>query len=92
MSSLFTVWITTEGLDLSPLLCTPGDKANDLAYELVSRRVATDVVLMPCCRLDGYACPRDQYDPAELDRPTEILRAAAEHHGIAWPDDVELDR
>lgn len=88
--ALFAVWVKTEGLDLSPILCTTGDLATDLVEDLGSARIITDAALVPCCRNDdNTACARDTFtDPGELDRPIEVLMRAAMAREITWPADL----
>jgi len=88
IDNLFAVWMQTEGLDLSPILCTTGNDATQLAHNLCSGRVITAAALVSCCQNDDIACPRDAYDPAELNRPTEILMRCALATGIPWPADL----
>lgn len=86
---LFAVWVSTEGLPLSPLLCTTGELATGLIADLDRHRITTEGVVVPCCKNDGDACPREtMYDPGELDRPAEILMRAAMARGITWPADL----
>lgn len=89
-ADLFAVWVTTEGLDLSPILCTTGHQATQLVEDLSTARIITDAALVPCCRNDtNTACARDTWtDPGELDRPTEVLMRAAMALGLPWPADL----
>lgn len=91
-ADLFAVWVTTEGLDLSPILCTTGHQAPQLVEQLSAARIITDAALVPCCRNDSTACARDTWtDPGELDRPTEVLMRAAMALGLPWPADLGRD-
>ena len=86
---LFAVWVSTEGLPLSPILCTDGEHATGLLVDLASHHIITDGALVPCCKNDGDACTRDtMYDPGELDRPTELIMRAAMARRITWPADL----
>lgn len=86
---LFAVWVETEGLDLSPILCTTGTLATGLLADLADRRIISAGVAVPCCKNDGDACTRDtMFDPRELDRPTEILMRSALALRITWPVDL----
>lgn len=83
------LWVRTEGLDLSPILCAAADRLTVLAEQLSAARIITDAALVPCCRTDDTACTRDTWnDPGELDRPIEVLMRAAMASGISWPADV----
>lgn len=88
-AGLFAVWIRTEGLDLSPILCTDGHHGTQLVEQLSAARIITDAALVPCCRNDSTACARDTWtDPGELDRPIEVLMRAAMALGLPWPADL----
>lgn len=88
---LFTVWIGTEGLDLSPILCTTRDLGTELAEALTDHRIITSAALVPCCRNRSEACSRDQFDDPELDRTIQVLLEAALGSGISWPADIGQD-
>lgn len=81
------LWVTTEGLDLAPIGCYLGDLALILAERLDNARIITAAVVTPCCSTRDEPCPRDAWAD-DLDQPVALLRAAAEHHGIPWPEDV----
>lgn len=86
---LFVVWVKTEGLDLCPILCTTGDLATGLIADLDRHRIISEGAVVPCCKNDEDACPRDTfYDPGELDRPTELIMRAAMARRITWPADL----
>jgi len=90
IDNLFTVWMQTEGLDLTPILCTTDNTATRLVSDLTAARIITGAALVSCCQNENIAiaCPRDAYDPAELNRPTEILMRCALATGIPWPADL----
>lgn len=87
---LFAVWVSTEGLPLSPILCTDGNHATGLLVDLASHRIIGDGALVLCCRNDeNTACARDTFtDPGELDRPIEVLMRSAMALGLTWPADL----
>lgn len=85
------VWVSTEGLPISPILCAAADLCTTLAEALQGARIAGEVALVPCCRTgpETAMCPRDYMaDPGELDAPTELLMRAALALDIVWPADV----
>jgi len=83
----FTVWVATEGLPTSPILCTNGALGGRLLEDLTSCRAITFGQLLPCCHTDGHACIRDAYSDDELAGPIEVLMRIAFSRGYTWPAD-----
>lgn len=87
MTGLLCLWVQTEGLDHTPILCTAGADAFELASRLSWHKIITEAALVPCCRNDNTACARDQWTAEELATPIAVLRHAAGAHRIQWPDE-----
>lgn len=84
---LFTVWIQTEGLELSPILCTAGTRATRFVEQLVDARICHTAQLVPCCRSTGTGCSRDQWPDEDHEHELAVLMIAAQARGISWPAD-----
>lgn len=93
------LWLTTEGLPSSPMVCCRLAEAVSVGRALLQARAVFSAAYLPCCATGlpvPFECSRDAFDneesrDPEYDNALRLLKMASKRLGLIWPDGLDED-